>query len=181
MYGYYRRTLSRLFASNPRLRRIFRASLYPALSCNFGPATATVPHVDSGNYAGGLCVIQSAGNFDPTKGGHIFFRQLHLVVEFPPGATILVPSGVIEHGNTPVTADETRVSITQYAAGGLFRWVEYGERSVKTVEKTDPTFAERMRAQDSARWDQALDRFSRADELHRDRMNVFWGTKAEGA
>ncbi|KAJ6626308.1 hypothetical protein B0H10DRAFT_2303954 [Mycena sp. CBHHK59/15] len=36
-----------------------------------------------------------------------------------------MPSGCVDHGNTPLQPGETRTSMTQYAAGGLFRWVAY--------------------------------------------------------
>jgi len=46
------------------------------------------------------------------------------MIEFPPGATILIPSAIVTHFNMPVEENETRHSFTQYAAGGLFRWVD---------------------------------------------------------
>lgn len=50
--------------------------------------------------------------------------DLRLVIEFPPGSTVLLPSAIIAHSNTPITQGETRYSFAQYTAGGLFRWVE---------------------------------------------------------
>ncbi|KAJ6610574.1 hypothetical protein B0H10DRAFT_1811327, partial [Mycena sp. CBHHK59/15] len=68
----------------------------------------------------GLCGITCSGNFDHTIGGHIYLKQLKIVIEFPNGSSILIPSGCINHGNTPLQAGETCSSFTQYAAGGLF-------------------------------------------------------------
>ncbi|KAJ6599613.1 hypothetical protein B0H10DRAFT_2322761, partial [Mycena sp. CBHHK59/15] len=44
-----------------------------------------------------------------------------------------MPSGCVDHGNTPLQPGETRTSMTQYAAGGLFRWVAYGFQSAKLL------------------------------------------------
>ena len=41
----------------------------------------------------------------------------------------------MDHGNTPIGEGETRLSIAQYAAGGLLRWVAYGFQSVKSLLK----------------------------------------------
>ncbi|KAJ6550301.1 hypothetical protein B0H19DRAFT_1074163 [Mycena capillaripes] len=49
-----------------------------------------------------------------------------LIIEFPPGCTILIPSAAIFHSNIPIAAHKRRYSFTQYTSGGLFRWVEHG-------------------------------------------------------
>ncbi|KAJ7204886.1 hypothetical protein B0H12DRAFT_1080432 [Mycena haematopus] len=49
----------------------------------------------------------------------------------PTGSTILIPSAAILHSNIPIGAGERRYSFTQYTAGGLFRWVEHGFRTVE--------------------------------------------------
>ena len=52
--------------------------------------------------------------------------DLDLVVEFPPGSTILLPSAAIAHSNTSIGRRESRCSFTQFTAGGLFRWTTHG-------------------------------------------------------
>ncbi|KIY61385.1 hypothetical protein CYLTODRAFT_447726 [Cylindrobasidium torrendii FP15055 ss-10] len=42
------------------------------------------------------------------------------------GVTVFIPSALITHYNLPIAPGETRYSITQYSAGGLFRWVNNG-------------------------------------------------------
>ncbi|KAJ7344094.1 hypothetical protein DFH08DRAFT_962232 [Mycena albidolilacea] len=54
-----------------------------------------------------------------------------LILEFPPGCMILIPSATIFHSNTRIAEHETRYSFTQYTSGALFRWVERGFRSEK--------------------------------------------------
>ena len=93
---------------------------------NFGPETICYRHKDWGNLAFGICVVTNAGNFDPTCGGHLILWECGLVIEFPPGSSIMVPSAVISHSNIPIQPSETQYSFTQYAASGLFRWVEHG-------------------------------------------------------
>ncbi|KAJ7847562.1 hypothetical protein B0H13DRAFT_1907257 [Mycena leptocephala] len=68
--------------------------------------------------------VTSLGDFDHKKGAHLYMKQLDLIVEFPPNATILIPSGF---------RASPRYSITQFAAGGLFRWVAYGFQTVKSL------------------------------------------------
>ncbi|KAG6809398.1 hypothetical protein H0H92_000408 [Tricholoma furcatifolium] len=98
----YRDHLFPLWDHHTELRRIFQRSIYPAAAFNFGPNVFTKTHRDCMNAPGGLCAIQALGNFDHTKGGHTVFPSLGIVVEFPPGALILVPSAIVTHGNIPV-------------------------------------------------------------------------------
>lgn len=54
--------------------------------------------------------------------------DLKLVIEFPPGSTILLPSAAIAHSNTTIGRREMRCSFTQFTAGGLFRWTAHGSQ-----------------------------------------------------
>ncbi|KAJ3764384.1 hypothetical protein EV360DRAFT_9676, partial [Lentinula raphanica] len=86
-------------------------------------------HRDFLNWPFGWCAITALGRFDPTRTGQLILWELRLVVDFPPAATVLIPSAVITHSNTPVAVDDTRISFTQYTAGPIFRWVENGCRT----------------------------------------------------
>jgi hypothetical protein len=158
--------LGKLFDSNPRLRRNFKNSPWPAATFNFGPWTITFPHTDPGNLAFGWCAITALGSFDFRRGGHIILWDLGLVIDFPPGSTILIPSAVVRHSNTIIQPSETRYSFTQYAAGGLFRWVSNGFCSDKTfVAKASK---QQMRQREEARqrrWKDGLAKFSKLSEL----------------
>ena len=79
-----------------------------------------------GNLPFGWCAITALGSFDFKHGGHFVLWDLHLVIKFPPGLTILIPSASLHHGNTAIQTGEKRYSFTQYTAGGIFRWVEQG-------------------------------------------------------
>lgn len=49
-----------------------------------------------------------------------------MVIEFPPGSTILIPSTSLHHSNTAIQTGEKRYSFMQYTAGRIFRWEEQG-------------------------------------------------------
>ena len=130
LYEYYDSTLGRLFKSNPMLRRPFN-SIFTAVTYNLGPKTACFPHVDFANLAFGYCAITAIGEYDSELGGHLVLHDLELVIQFPAGSTILVPSAIIKHSNTAIRKGEKRYSFTQYCAGGLFRWVDNGCKAAK--------------------------------------------------
>jgi hypothetical protein len=76
----------------------------------------------------------------------------------------------MRHANTAIQPDETRIGLTQYAAGALFRWVDSGFR------KSDKAIAEvraRMAAEAPVRFENLLNLFSKLKELDRDRSKVF--------
>ncbi|KAJ7055502.1 hypothetical protein C8F01DRAFT_1211582 [Mycena amicta] len=104
----------------PGLRLPFAGSVFAACTWNF-VTTVCAPHVDFGNLAWGWCAITALGRFNPNRGGHLILWDLRLVIRFPPGSTIFIPSALLLHSNSPIQAGETRSSFVQYSAGGLFR------------------------------------------------------------
>ena len=135
-----------------------------------GPKTVALEHADTGNLASGGCPVTSGGEYDPKLGGHMVLFSLGIAVEFPPGSTIIIPSSTLPHGNTAIRPEETRVSFTQYCAGGLHRWVEYGYQSVRSCTGK---IKEEMASKADLRWLEAINRFSKVDELHTDRTKAF--------
>lgn len=97
------------------------------------------------------------------------------MIEFPSGSTILIPSATVHHGNTALQPGEMRCSVTQYCAGGLFRWVDYGFKSAKSL-LSEQGGKERKRDIDAlsgGRWERSLGLISKIDELDADRKKVF--------
>lgn len=144
------------------LERPFERSIMPAAAFNLGPATVCRPHRDSANLSFGICAVTALGAYDPSKGGHIVFKELRLVVAFPPGSTVLLPSAILTHSNTAVGEDETRYSFTQYAAGSLFSYVQNGMKSNKDVnEKLMPGSEEHLQRlqADRNRWKDGVEMF----------------------
>jgi len=123
LYGYYEDNLGKLFTHHPNLKKPF-ASVFPAGTYNLGPRTVCFPHLDFANLPYGYCAITAVGDYNHKTGGHIVLWECKLIIELPPGGMILIPSAIITHFNYPVGDEERTYSFTQYAAGGLFRWVD---------------------------------------------------------
>jgi hypothetical protein len=145
---------------NPNLRRNFSAtvSVFATATFNFGPQTVTFPHLDFANLAWGWCAITALGDFDPNKGSHLILWDLKLIIRFPPGSTILIPSALIRHSNTSIGSHEKRFSFTQYTPAGIFRFVDNGFRSEEEVNSTEMSAEERAARVEArkTRWAEGL-------------------------
>ena len=128
--------------------------------------SASVPHTDYNNLAQGWCSITALGDFSPILGGHLVLWDLGIVVEFPPNSTILIPSSLVVHSNTPIQADEVRYSIVQYASGHLFRWAKNGFLTDKQwLDKAEPKDKEQWEKEKIGRWQSAVASFTTLEEL----------------
>ncbi|PPQ76894.1 hypothetical protein CVT26_000664 [Gymnopilus dilepis] len=154
LYQYYVEHLAKLHERHPELKRLFPSSVFAAASFNFGPRTTCRKHKDFANLPFGLCSVTALGNFDPRAGGHLVLWECKLVIEFPAGSTILLPSAIIAHSNTAIQSNEQRYSFAQYTAGGLFRWVSnecmlssdyYASLSAEELEVVERANLERWR------------------------------------
>ncbi|KAF8194879.1 hypothetical protein K438DRAFT_1587647 [Mycena galopus ATCC 62051] len=150
---------------HPHLRRPFERSVFFCAAFHFGPNAWTFRHHDVLNLAFGWCAVQALGNFDAMKGGHLVLWDLKLVVEFPAGALILLPSATIAHSNVPVQPGEERASFTQFSAGGVFRYVDNNFKTAEELREDDPKEYEHMMALKAARWEHGLNLLSTLDEL----------------
>ena len=152
LYQYYIEHLAKLYERHPELKRLFPSSVFTAASFNFGPRTACRKHKDFANLPFGLCSVTALGDFDPRVGGHLVLWECKLVIEFPAGSTILLPSAIIAHSNTAIQKSERRYSFAQYTAGGLFRWIDndcklskdyYASLSAEELEAVEQANSER--------------------------------------
>ncbi|KAJ7181980.1 hypothetical protein C8R46DRAFT_1027784 [Mycena filopes] len=111
----------------------------------------------------------------PTVTFNLGPQSVKLVVEFPPASTCAIPSAVVEHGNTPLAPNETRYAMTQYAAGGLFRYMEYGFKTAKELLKKKDGVALKAKADGlpGERLAKGLNLFSKVDELANDYSTRF--------
>ncbi|KAJ7914646.1 hypothetical protein B0H13DRAFT_1469711, partial [Mycena leptocephala] len=110
--------------------------VFACMTLNFGPRTVTLPHLDFLNLAWGWCMITALGDFKWNKGGRLILWDLGpLVIEFPPGASIAIPSAIFRHSNVAVQQHEKRFSITQYTSGGIFRFVHGGFKTDAQLKK----------------------------------------------
>ncbi|KAJ7906519.1 hypothetical protein B0H13DRAFT_1880496 [Mycena leptocephala] len=150
---YMAQTMHGIEAIQSGLCRPSKNSVYPAVTLNLGPDTVTAEHRDSHNLAHGLKVM----------------------IEFPSGSTMGILSGALDHGNTPIAKGETRYSMTQYAAGALFRWAAYGYKTARTALETAGG-AEKKASFDGdpgvrAAW--VVNFLSKADEVEANRAAMF--------
>jgi hypothetical protein len=177
IYNYYEQTMATIHKTIPSLPMNFTKSIFPGASFNCGPHTFTKRHLDNNNLAHGLCAVFAGGNYDYKKGGQMILFDLKLIIEFPPGTSMLIPSGSLPHGNIPIQPGETRVSFTQYCAGGLVRWVRYGCQTWKDLKSsTTPegmALVEQIEKEDGTRWKWAMNLFSSLDSLKEDLKQVF--------
>ncbi|KAG6895255.1 hypothetical protein C0992_002339 [Termitomyces sp. T32_za158] len=120
LYKHYHDHLKPLFDDLPYLRRIFPKSVFTAAAFNFGGNVSTKVHRDCMNYAVGWCAIQALGLFDPKNSGHIVLTDLKLIIEFPPGALILIPSATLAHGNLPVAQGKVGYHSRNIVQAGSF-------------------------------------------------------------
>lgn len=89
----------------------------------------------------------------------------HLVIEFPPGSLVLIPSATISHSNTPVAPGDSHSSFTQYAPGGLFRYVDYGFRLENKLRAEDPALFQEKMEEHPRRWKKGLGLLSTVEEV----------------
>ena len=158
-----------LFEKMPSLKRLFptHISVFPTAAFNFGPNVWTHKHRDSQNCPFGWCSIQALGNFDHTQGGQLILWEPKLVVDFPSGTVILLPSSIITHSNTPVVGGETRASFTQYATGGLFRYVDHQFHTKKEFKERYKEMWQEISRKGNDNWKQGYDLLYTLDELKR--------------
>ncbi|THU93777.1 hypothetical protein K435DRAFT_669624, partial [Dendrothele bispora CBS 962.96] len=164
-YRYYFDGMKRLSAALPELEPNFPNSVFACLTINFGPRTRTHIHTDSKNTPHGMCAITSCGKFNYKLGGHLVLWDLNLVIEFPPGCTILIPSALLLHSNIGVQPNETRYSITQYTAGGIWRWLDGGGQAEEKIRQTDPAEFKRVQERKAGRREEVLKMFVTLDEI----------------
>ncbi|KAK7017908.1 hypothetical protein VNI00_018520 [Paramarasmius palmivorus] len=165
LFLYYVQIIGSLLKHYPALHLPFQNSVFAAFTVNFGPATVCFPHRDIKNLAFGWCAITALGDYDWKAGGHLVLWDLKLMIEFPPGTTIYIPSAILCHLNTTIQPHERRYSFTMFSAGGIFRWVEHGFQTEKMYSQT--VSAAKMAADNSKRWDSGLAMFSSISELRR--------------
>lgn len=167
-FDYVKHTVESLRGRDENLRRPYDkgVGVYPCRSFNLGGQTATFPHYDVANLSHSWCSITALGKFSAAEGGHLVLWELGLYIDFPAGSTVLIPSCVICHSNTPIKAHEERYSIVQYVAGHLFRWVENGFMSDAAwhAKATREEKGKRERKQ-SKRWEKGYKMFMTAEEI----------------
>ena len=92
---------------------------------------------------GTMEAITSLGNYEHEDGrGAVILWDDETVVHFPPGSTIVFPSGTKRFSFIPVALREERYFFRQYCDAGVFRWLDKGGRTDAEFEK-DATIEEK--------------------------------------
>ncbi|KAJ7434263.1 hypothetical protein B0H11DRAFT_2258567 [Mycena galericulata] len=174
VYEDYAESLKQLFEKYPGLEHNFENSIFPAATFNCSPDSISFMHTDYNNLPSGWCSITAGGQFNAEESALLYIKQFKVMVEFPSGASGFILSGSVDHGNTPLAAGEMRYSMTQYCAGGLFRWVKYGFKSAKALlaQTGGKVLREAYDGVPGSRWQSALDLFSKLDEIAIDRQKL---------
>jgi hypothetical protein len=158
--------MDRLTRGDRELQRLFDGkTVFSCAALNFGPHAVTKPHKDCTNCPFGWCSIQAFGDFNSARGGQIVLWEPKLIIEFPSGSTILIPSALVTHSNIPVDSHETRHSFTMFTPGNIFRYVENGFRTDADLKATEPNLYEQLRQARGSRWEEGVGRFSTLLEL----------------
>ncbi|KAJ7671707.1 hypothetical protein B0H17DRAFT_948267 [Mycena rosella] len=129
LFDFYVDCMKLFYHHHPNLHRHSLNGIWCAITINLGPMTCTLGHHDFANLAFGWCDITSLRNLNYKKGRDLILWDCKLIIEFPPGMTILIPSAAIFHLNITIVDGERRYSFTQSTAGGIFRWIEHGFQS----------------------------------------------------
>ncbi|KAF8177101.1 hypothetical protein K438DRAFT_1908613 [Mycena galopus ATCC 62051] len=149
LHTYYSATLEKLHMRNTHLRHLFPCSIsvFATMTFNFSLQMITLPHLNFANLA---------------WGAHLILWDLKLIIRFPPGCTILIPSALIRHSNTSIQAHKKCFSFTQYSAAGIFRFVDNGFHSDAEVNTGRLTEAEKAACIDARKrhWTEGLKMYS---------------------
>ncbi|KAJ3841771.1 hypothetical protein F5878DRAFT_531028 [Lentinula raphanica] len=157
LHHLYDNVLNLLHEDDPDFERNFPDCAWAAAHVNFLRAV-TLRHRDFLNLIYGLCAIFPVGSYNYQTGGHLILWDLGLLLEFPPGSVILIPSALIEHSNISVLSGEIRSSITFYSAAGLFRWCHNGFMSDKDfASRASPKLLKEWKAYRHEMWREGLD------------------------
>ncbi|KAJ7034645.1 hypothetical protein C8F04DRAFT_955953, partial [Mycena alexandri] len=165
--------------------------LYPSTSSIYSAATFELggPHrrtvaqgVPHRFVPGALSILTALGKYNPLRGGHVILWELGFVVCFPPGASIILPTGVIHYSFVRVRPDETRYSLLQWAGSGIARYLRNGFNF-------DADFAKASREKYAAREERrkadhaaAIDTFPLESELDYSAMRLpFFGIQPTAA
>jgi hypothetical protein len=118
------------------------------------------------NLAQSWCSVTALGTFEPDFGGDLVLWDFGLTIRFPPGSAVLLPSSLLVHSNASIRQGETRYSIVQYAAGGLFRWADNNfQTEGKRLEGATADDLVGRREEEGQRWVSATKMYSKIEDL----------------
>ncbi|KAJ8084970.1 hypothetical protein PM082_003747 [Marasmius tenuissimus] len=161
----YYETVDSMHRKLLKLPRNFEHSIFTASAFNFGGRVRTIAHRDHMNWPFGLCVITALGHFDATKSAHLVLKEFKIVINFPHALSAAIPSACATHFNTRIAPGDTRTSFTQYTAGAIFRWVENGFRTEKSIKETNKAEWKEVQSRKRLAVSERLKLYTNVDDL----------------
>ncbi|KAJ7821084.1 hypothetical protein B0H14DRAFT_2832086 [Mycena olivaceomarginata] len=121
IYSDYHCTKQQLLQKNPHLCRTFPRSPFTAvtdlrLPPTWGPSPCLPPIRTPPTRPTACASLPLLSAFDPDQGGHLVCWDYNLLICFPLGCSVLIPSAVVTHSNTPIQAANGFRSDRQWAA-----------------------------------------------------------------
>ena len=169
-YRTYADKLHALFEQSPDLKRYVSKSVFPTASFEFSNGRQCRVHHCHPNGSVGWCTLFAGGEYDPSTGGHLYLPQVQLLIEFPPGTSILIPSTIV-YGILPVASSQTRYTFSQYIPVDIIRYIDNGFRTRHTGLKADALKRDGGPPRDN-RSSEELGLFSCLDSLDSDRRDA---------
>ena len=99
-------------------------SIFPGITVDFSSQVTCFHHQDLNNLPYGMCTITPLGHFDHTRSTQLVLEELKVILELPHTVTAFIMSAPCTHSNLPLAEGDSRVSLTQYAAGPIFQYVQ---------------------------------------------------------
>ncbi|KAJ7033978.1 hypothetical protein C8F04DRAFT_957129, partial [Mycena alexandri] len=109
--------------------------VWSTVTFDLGPQTVTKPQWLCKAIQWCWLAITALGTFDPKHGGHLIMWDLGRVLEFPPGATVLLPA-IMTFSIAKIRPGERRYSFTQYLAAAD-AWERYPAATALFCKLTD--------------------------------------------
>ena len=138
LYHFYQSTMQTLKAKLPQLKFPVARSVFPGITVNFGGQVTCFRHQDLNNLAYGMCAITPLGHFDHTQSAQLVLEEPKVILELPHAATAFIMSAPCTHSNLPLAEGESRISVTQYAAGPIFRYVQNDCMTEEDLKRANP-------------------------------------------
>ncbi|ESK82055.1 hypothetical protein Moror_13423, partial [Moniliophthora roreri MCA 2997] len=137
----YDSTIDKMHANikgeDSQCRQNFKSITFMMATFNFGGKVRCWKHCDQQNLLLGWCTITALGQFDPKCSTRFILWELKLVIDFPPGSTIIILSALMTYSNTQIVPGDECTLFTQYMPGAIFCWVDVGCLTKKALKATN--------------------------------------------
>lgn len=152
-------------------------AVWPTVTFNGGPQTATFEHADVLNQPGVPCGVHCLGYWNAKKSARFIMHDFRLYVDFPPNRTVIISSAGVRHSNTALEEGDRRYSIAMYMSGALMRYAAFGGN----VGGIPADQRARLDQELGETWVHQYARLSNFWDLEEDRRDVFERSKGRAS